>query len=88
MIARSYVGYAADLIFVNSRILVYIHPEVWEQETYLDGKFFLKTNISENQLPTAEVVRSHKQLQQVERAFRELKDFLRYGPSSTTPTLG
>jgi hypothetical protein len=72
----------------GEKLILYIHPEVWEQETYLDGKFFLKTNISENQLPTAEVVRSHKQLQQVERAFRELKDFLRYGPSSTTPTLG
>ena len=64
----------------DGKLILYIHPEVWEQETFLDGKFFLKTNIDEKELPTPEVVRSYKQLQQVERAFRELKDFLKIRP--------
>lgn len=64
----------------GGKLILYIHPEVWEQETFLDGKFFLKTNIDEKELPTSDVVRSYKQLQQVERAFRELKDFLKIRP--------
>jgi len=64
----------------GDKLILYIHPEVWEQEAFLDGKFFLKTNIDEKHLPTPEVVRSYKQLQQVERAFRELKDFLKIRP--------
>jgi len=64
----------------NGKLILYIHPEVWEQETFLAGKFFLKTNIDEKELPAPEVVRSYKQLQQVERAFRELKDFLKIRP--------
>jgi transposase len=64
----------------DGKLLLYIHPEVWEQETFLDGKFFLKTNIDQRELPASEVVRSYKQLQQVERAFRELKDFLKIRP--------
>ena len=64
----------------NGKLILYIHPEVREQETFLAGKFFLKTNIDEKEFPTPEVVRSYKQLQQVERAFRELKDFLKIRP--------
>ncbi len=64
----------------EGRLILYIRPEIWERETYLDGKFFLKTNLSRAELPTPEVVRSYKELQQVERAFRELKDFLKIRP--------
>lgn len=64
----------------HDKVILYIRPEVWEQGTYLDGKFFLKTNLSQDELDTAEVVRSYKQLQEVERAFRELKDFLKIRP--------
>jgi transposase len=64
----------------DGRLIPYIRPEVWEQETYLDGTFFLKTNLSSDELPAPEVVRSYKQLQEVERAFRELKDFLKIRP--------
>ena len=35
---------------------------------------------SRAELPTPEVVRSYKELQKVERAFRELKDFLKIRP--------
>jgi transposase len=64
----------------QGRLILYIRPEVWERETYLDGKFFLKTNLSSDELDAPEVVRSYKQLQEVERAFRELKDFLKIRP--------
>jgi transposase len=64
----------------DDKLILYINPEVWEQENFLAGKFFLKTNLSEKELSTPEVVRSYKQLQQVERAFRELKDFLKIRP--------
>jgi transposase len=64
----------------EGRLILYIRPEIWERETYLDGKFFLKTNLSRAELPTPEVIRSYKELQEVERAFRELKDFLKIRP--------
>jgi hypothetical protein len=44
-----------------------------EAEAALDGIYILRTTVGENELPTAEVVRSYKQLAQVERAFRTFK---------------
>jgi len=64
----------------GDRVILYMRKEVWEQETYLDGKFFLKTNMPPEKITKTEVVRSYKELQTVERAFRELKDFLRIRP--------
>jgi len=64
----------------GDRVILYIRKEIWERETYLDGKFFLKTNMPPEKITTTEVVRSYKELQTVERAFRELKDFLRIRP--------
>ena len=42
-------------------------------EAALDGLYILRTNIEPDALPTRDVVRSYKQLEQVERAFRTLK---------------
>ncbi len=42
-------------------------------EAALDGIYVLRTSLDANELPTAEVVRSYKQLEQVERAFKTLK---------------
>jgi len=64
----------------NGKVILYINTEVWDQERYLDGTFFLKTNLKKEDLSTAEVVKSYKELQQVERSFRELKDFLKIRP--------
>ncbi len=50
------------------------------EESYLEWKLFLKTNVKAEVLPAAEVVKSNKQLQEVERSFRELKDFLKIRP--------
>lgn len=48
-----------------------------EKEALRDGKFLVKTN---TKLPAAEVVLSYKTLMNVERAFREIKNFLEVGP--------
>jgi len=80
LLEDKYMAKYFDPKIEDSKVILYIRPEVWEQETYLDGKFFLKTNLSDQELDTAEVVRSYKQLQEVERAFRELKDFLKIRP--------
>jgi Transposase DDE domain len=42
-------------------------------EAALDGIYVLRTNIGEGELPTGEVVRSYKNLEQVERAFKTFK---------------
>ena len=44
-----------------------------EAESALDGIYILRTSVSRSQLGAAEVVRSYKQLAQVERGFRTLK---------------
>jgi len=64
----------------SGKIILYMDTEVLREESYLDGKFFLKTNVKAKVLPTAEVVKSYKLLQEVERSFCELKDFLKIRP--------
>jgi hypothetical protein len=49
-------------------------------EAALDGIYVLRTSVPENDLAAAEVVRSYKQLGQVERAFRTLKGPLELRP--------
>ena len=44
-----------------------------QAEAALDGIYVLRTNITEGELPTSEVVRAYKGLEQVERAFRTFK---------------
>jgi hypothetical protein len=44
-----------------------------EQEAALDGFYVLRTNLAEQTLSSADVVRSYKQLAHAERAFRTLK---------------
>jgi transposase len=42
-------------------------------EAALDGIYILRTNVNDGELPTGEVVRSYKNLEQVERAFKTFK---------------
>lgn len=56
----------------------YLKDEVIVKERLLDGKYILKTNVKE--LSTKEVIQSYKNLAQVERAFRSIKDFIRLRP--------
>ncbi len=58
----------ADNSFAYSRKQAQI-----EQEAALDGFYVLRTNLAEQTLATADVVRSYKQLAHAERAFRTLK---------------
>ena len=44
-----------------------------EAEAALDGIYVLRTNVTDSELDTGEVVRSYKGLEQVERAFRTFK---------------
>ena len=48
------------------------HSQI-EAESALDGFYILRTSVSENDLAAADVVRSYKQLKEVERAFRTFK---------------
>ncbi len=45
------------------------------EEAALDGIYVIRTNVDRNQLDSADVVRAYKDLSQVEKAFRVLKDF-------------
>jgi transposase len=49
-------------------------------EAALDGIYVLRTSVGTDTLPTPEVVRSYKQLKEVERAFRTLKGPLELRP--------
>ena len=64
----------------SGKVILYRNSSIWEREEYLDGKFFLKTNLPADTFSTTEVVGSYKQLQTVERAFKELKNFLKIRP--------
>jgi transposase len=44
-----------------------------EREAALDGIYVLRTSVPEDELPTPDIVRSYKQLKEVERGFRTLK---------------
>ena len=58
---------------------VYGHKEdVLAEELRRDGKFVLRTN--DQGLEAADAALAYKQLQRVERGFRELKDFLKLRP--------
>jgi hypothetical protein len=51
-----------------------------EREAALDGIYVLRTSVSEGELGAAEVVRSYKQLKEIERAFRTMKGPLELRP--------
>lgn len=51
-----------------------------EAEARLDGIYVLRTSVAENELEAPDVVRSYKQLKEVERAFRSFKGPLEIRP--------
>ncbi len=61
-------------------LILYMDPDHWDRESFLDGKFFLKTRLSADEISTADLVRVYKQLSHIEGSFRELKDFLKIRP--------
>jgi hypothetical protein len=61
-------------------VILYMDTELLEREHFLEGKFFLKTRLTAEQMSTAEVIRTYKGLSEIERAFRILKDPLKLRP--------
>lgn len=66
-----------DVEFDGQKITYTRNEVALAKEALRDGKFVIKTN---TQLPAGEVVTSYKTLMNVERAFREIKNFLDVGP--------
>jgi hypothetical protein len=62
-----------DLQITDERFAFSRKSEQIEAEAALDGIYILRTSVSEGELSAPEVVRSYKQLAQVERGFRTLK---------------
>ncbi len=62
-----------ELVIEDNRFEYRRKQEQIDQEAALDGFYILRTNLAEQMLATAEVVRSYKQLAHAERAFRTLK---------------
>ena len=50
----------------GGKVILYLNPESWNQKRYFDGAFFLKTNLKKDDFSTTEVVKSYKELQQIE----------------------
>jgi transposase len=66
-----------DVDFDGQKITYARNEAALAKEALRDGKFVIKTNTP---LPAGEVVTSYKTLMNVERAFREIKNFLDVGP--------
>ena len=61
-------------------VILYMDTELLEQERFLEGKFFLKTTLTPQEISTPEAIRTYKALSNIEGAFRTLKDPLRLRP--------
>jgi transposase len=57
-----------DTTFTHAR-----NTETITTEAALDGFYILRTSLTDNDLPAADVVRAYKNLEQAERAFGTLK---------------
>jgi len=62
-----------QLVIADNRFEYARKQEQIDEEAALDGFYVLRTNLAEQTLNSAEVVRSYKQLAHAERAFRTLK---------------
>ena len=62
------------------RLVIKRRDDRLREEELLDGRFFLQTEVAGNDLQAEKVVDAYKGLQQVERAFRVLKDTIELRP--------
>jgi transposase len=69
-----------ELEITDTRFTFRRKHEQIEQEAALDGIYVLRTSVPDDELESAEVVRSYKQLKEVERAFRSFKGPLELRP--------
>src|SRR5215210_4236134 len=90
---ESEIGLAAGAVWNRYRVKKHFELEITDTsftfrrkteqidaEAALDGIYVLRTSVGEADLDAAEVVRSYKQLKEVERAFRSLKGVLELRP--------
>ncbi|MBI3522151.1 MAG: IS1634 family transposase [Chloroflexi bacterium] len=73
VISRRKVKKHFELVLEDTRFEYARKQAQIEQEAALDGFYVLRTNLAEQTLAAADVVRSYKQLAHAERAFRTLK---------------
>ena len=66
-----------EVEYIDQKLSYTRNEEALDKEALRDGKFVIKTN---TKLPADQVVTSYKTLMNVERAFREIKNFLDVGP--------
>jgi transposase len=87
------IGLAAGAVWNRYRVKKHFRLEITDTsfsfsrkteqidaEAALDGIYVLRTGVGDEQLDSPEVVRSYKQLKEVERAFRSLKGLLDVRP--------
>jgi hypothetical protein len=73
VLGRRKVGKHFTLEITDTRFRATRDEAAIAREAALDGVYVLRTSVGANRLPTAEAVRSYKQLAAIERAFRSLK---------------
>lgn len=66
-----------DVTYTDGKLSYERVPETIAKESLRDGKFLIRTN---TKLPAGDVVTSYKTLMGIERAFRQIKNFLDVGP--------
>ncbi len=69
-----------NLCLKENKFEYHLNKEKLTYEKLLLGKFVLKTEVSENELPKEEILNQYKNLLQVERAFKILKNNIELRP--------
>lgn len=80
ILGPSGVGRLFEVEIGEGRFLYHYNDAAFAYETLLAGRYVLITSLDAAQASTAEVVAAYRQLQNVERRFRVLKDFLHLRP--------
>lgn len=62
----------------NGKFQWFVNTSRLEDETFIEGKFFLRTNNKD--MSAAAITRTYKDLWRIERGFRTLKDFIEVRP--------
>jgi hypothetical protein len=80
ILGQSGVARLFDVEIAEGRFLYHYNETAFAYEELLAGRYVLVTSLTPDQVSTAQVVAAYRQLQEVERRFRVLKDFLHLRP--------
>ncbi len=80
ILGASPVARLFDVEIGRGRFLYHYDEDAFAYEELLAGRYVLVTSLTPAQASTARVVESYRQLVEIERRFRVLKDFLRLRP--------